>query len=232
MRNFPTTRLTFFKALTILLCACGFNCLSTGPSERASSGGTGSEIVGNAAYDSSAAKKAVVRMAASLIPVVSGNVFCYQRSAVPDTDWVRAGALPRAQTDSNGFFTIHDAPPGEVVVEANDGKGSALATTVMVDKDSSRFSAGILTVKKTGSATIQAQTQLPGRIRFYVGVMGTRLVVRGSQLTTDVKLDNIPCGIAHTICVRVYEPVYYEFNITGISVSPGVVRALGSFQIK
>jgi hypothetical protein len=219
-------------AIVMVLCA---SCAPIGPSERAASGGTGSEIVGTAVYDSTAMGKCLAVKAfnaGAIFPVISGNVFCYQREYVPDTNWVTSGPLPRVRTDSAGIFHIKDAPSGEVVVEANDGKGNSVVHTVTVDKDSAIYPIGVLTVKKTGAITIQAKTQLPGRVRFYVSVKGTRLVVRGSQTNVDIKLDNIPCGIQHTVSVRVYEPIYLALDIPNISVSSAATKALEAFQIK
>lgn len=223
------------KTLLIFLLIVGFYCTLNGPEQTTRSGGTGSEIIGTASYDSSAMGKShTVKIvnAATLIPVISGNVFCYQRSAVPDTDWVRSGDLPRVRTDSIGGFIIEDAPPGEVVVEANDGKGNSIVKTVTIDRDSAKYYLGTFAVKKTGAITIKALTQLPGRVRFYVGVKGTRLVARGSQTGIDVTLDNIPCGIDHTISIRVYEPISFSLDISNVSVSSAVTNALEPFQIK
>jgi hypothetical protein len=225
----------YIKTLLIFLLAFGFSCTLNGPEQTSQSGGTGSEIIGTAAYDSSGMGKSIaVKLvnAATMIPVISGNVFCYQRSAVPDTNWVRSGDSPRVRTDSDGGFVIEDAPPGEVVVEANDGKGNSSVTTVNIDRDSTKYPIGVIAVKKTGAITIKALTQLPGRVRFYVGVKGTRLVARGSQTGIDITLDNIPCDIVHTISIRVYEPISFSLDISNVSVSSTVTKALGSFQIK
>jgi hypothetical protein len=222
--------------LSIILFTVIFQCtLTTEPPPESSSGGTGSEIVGTAAYDSSAMGKIRIVKASSLsglLPVISGNVFCYQRSLPPDTNWVQSAAMPRVYTDSVGGFIIKDAPPGEVVVEANDGSGNSIAQTVNIDKDSAVYQIGILAIKKTGTIAIQAQTQLPGRVRFYVGVKGTRLVVRGTKTNVEVKLDNIPCGITHTISIRVFEPIKLEIDIPNITVSSSQTQILESFQIR
>ena len=207
-----------------------------GPSDQPSTGGTGSEIVGKAEYpDSGAAAKCLaVRKISSLVklPVVFGNIFCYPRSFVPDTSWVTSGAFPRTYTDSTGAFRILDAPPGEVVVQVNDGSGFGIAQTIMIDRDSTVYPIGVLTVQKTGAIAIQAHTQLPGRVRFYVSVRGTQLVVRGSQTDIDITLDRIPSGIPHTINVRVYEPMFLEFDINSVSVPIGGVTLLQAFEIR
>jgi hypothetical protein len=136
------------------------------------------------------------------------------------------------RTDDDGGFVIEDAPPGEVVVEVGDGQGNSYATTVNVDRDSAKYRVGVLPVKKTGALTIKALTNLPGRVRFYVGVKGTRLVVRGSQAGVEVRLDNVPCGMAHTVSIRVYEPISFSMDISDVAVSSAVTKALGTFQIK
>ncbi len=218
----------------IILCAVIAHC-TFGPSETASSGGTGSEIVGTAVHDSSGMGKIHVMKASSasvFSPLISGHVFCYQRSSVPETSWVRLGVVPRAHTDSSGGFVIRDAPPGEVVVEASDENNNSIVETIVIDRDSAVFPIGVLVVKKTGAITLQARTQLPGRVRFYIGVKGTRLVVRGSQTNVDITLDKIPCGIPHTISIRVYEPIRLSIDIPNITVSSSIIQALGTFQIE
>ncbi len=235
MKSFMRKATVKFAALAAFIVLTGLLCTLTGPTQNSASGGTGSEIVGTAAYDSSGAKKCLAVKAVNpttLLPVIGGNVFCYQRSFVPDTAWAGSGVLPRVHTDSTGAFRITDAPPGVVVVEANDGMGNSLVKTVDIDRDSARYSIGVLSVKETGSISIQAQTKLPGRVRFYVGVKGTRLVVRGNQTNIDVKLDNVPCGIPHTISIRVYEPIYFALDISDVSIIPSTTQVLQAFQIK
>lgn len=221
--------------LTLVLFVSVFSCVTMAPTGQTASGGTGSEIVGNAARDSSALHKVIsarTSAASFFIPVVSGNVFCFQRAFVPDTNWASAAALPRARTDSAGGFIIEDAPPGEVMVEVNDGIGNSIVNTISVLQDSTRYSIGTLVVKKSGSISVQAQTQLSGRIRFYVGIKGTHLVARGSQTGIDVRLDNVPTGIVHTVSIRVYEPVVLSLDIPNVTVSPSLNTVLGAFQIK
>jgi hypothetical protein len=231
-RSHPWTNRLLSLIAIISVCAFMFGCVM-GPSEE--QGGSGSEIVGKAEYaDSGALCKsngsAITR--ALPIPVVIGNVFCYTRSFIPDTSWVSKGVSPRAFTDSLGYFHLLDVPRGEVVVEANDGNGMGLVKTITIDRDSSLFDIGTLTVAKTGGISIQAHTQLAGRIRFYVSVMGTRCIVRGSAADVDIMLGNIPIGITHTINIRVYEPVKLELNIKDIVVPSGAIRALEAFEIK
>jgi hypothetical protein len=87
-------------------------------------------------------------------------------------------------------------------------------------------------VKKSGSISVQAQTKLSGRIRFYIGIKGTRLVARGSQTGVDVRLDNVPTGIVHTVSIRVYEPVTLSLDIPNVTVSPAINTVLAAIQIK
>jgi hypothetical protein len=238
--NWPISDLLRFISIRIrwllpalLAVAAGFSGCVMGPSEE--QGGSGSEIVGKAEYPDSGAlckNSGSLPPRALTIPVVLGNVFCYTRSFIPDTSWVSAGALPRTYTDNLGIFHLLDVPRGEVVVEAADGKGMGIVKTINIDKDSSIFDIGTLTVAKTGGISIQAHTQLTGRIRFYVSVMGTRCIVRGTLKDIDVILDNIPAGIPHTINIRVYEPVPFSKNISNIEVPSGAIRVLEAFEIK
>jgi hypothetical protein len=216
-----------------LALAAGFSGCVMGPSEE--QGGSGSEIVGKAEYPDSGSlyqnsESAITRELP--VPVIKGNVFCYTRSFVPDTAWASAGAVSGAYTDSLGFFHLLDVPRGEVVVEAIDGNGMGIVKTITIDRDSSLFEIGTLTVAKTGGISIRAHTQLSGRIRFYVSVQGTRCIARGTAADVDISLEKIPTGIPHTINIRVYEPVTFERNITDIEVPSGAIRVLEAFEIK
>jgi hypothetical protein len=110
-----------------LALAAGFSGCVMGPSEE--QGGSGSEIVGKAEYPDSGSLcknsgSAITR--ALPVPVVLGNVFCYTRSFVPDTAWASAGALPKAYSDSLGFFHLLDVPRGEVGAYAAFRKNQVL----------------------------------------------------------------------------------------------------------
>jgi hypothetical protein len=213
----------------VSVCAFIYGCIAMGPSEE--QGGSGSEIVGNAEYGDSGG---VSKNSASALPIpmISGKVFCYTRTFIPDTSWASIGAVPRAYTDSSGIFHLLDVPRGEVVVEANDGKGMGYVKTITIDKDSSVFDIKTLTVQKTGGVSIQAHTQLPGRIRFYVSIQGTRGIARGTQADVDISLSDISIGIPYTINVRVFEPVKMEFNVPNIVVPAGGIRILDAFEIR
>ena len=231
LRSIPV-RIRWLLLTAVILAAGFFGCVM-GPSEE--QGGSGSEIVGKAEYpDSGILCKNSARgsMPVPPIPVVRGPVFCYTRSFIPDTSWVSAGALPRANTDSLGDFHLLDVPRGEVVVEAADGKGMSIIKTININRDSSLFDIGTLTVAKTGGISIRAHTQLSGRIRFYVSVMGTRCIARGTAADVDITLDNIPTGIPHTINIRVYEPVQLVLNYTDINVTSAATMVLEAFEIK
>lgn len=212
-----------------LLDGCSF-----APSDD--SGGTGSEIVGKTEYpDSTGAQKiaALPRLTAlNGLPVIGGKIFVYPRAFIPDTSWAARGALPKVFTDTAGFFRVQDVPRGVVVVEATDGNGKGIVKTVTVDQDSTTYDAGIFTLKESGAVSIQAHTSLPGSVRFYVSVAGTRCVVRGTLADVDVVLGDIPSGIAHTINVRVYQPIKLEKNFTNIAVPVGGILALPAFVIQ
>ena len=207
---------------------------SFAPSDN--SGGTGSEIVGKTEYpDSSASPKKVVLpklVTANGLPVIGGKVFVFSQAYIPDTSWATTGALPKVFTDTGGLFQLTDVPHGIVVVEANDGNDNGIVTTVNVDKDSTTYDAGVLVVRKTGSITIQAHTSLPGSIRFYVSIKGTRCVVRGTLADVTITLGDVPTGISQTVNIRVYEPIQLEKNITDVVIPSGGILALQSFVIQ
>jgi hypothetical protein len=220
--------------LAFLIFAIITGCTLSEP--QTAQGGTGSEIVGKAQEpDSSGTSKACAiraTYARTGLPVIVGNVFAYPRLFIPDTAWATLGALPRVRTDDSGYFRIEDAPPGEVVVEANDGSGNGITHSVNVDKDSTTYDIGVLTVQKSGAIKLQATTSLPGNVRFYVGVRGTRLVVRGTQTGVDLVLDDVPSGSGYTVNIRVFEPVSLSADIPNVSVSAGLTTVLETFVIK
>ena len=222
----------------LLLCAAALviaGCSPFGP-QTSDTGGTGSEIVGKSEYpDSTGQPKALAVFSTSAgagLPVILGRVFAYPRTFIPDTSWATTAAPPKAGTDDTGAFRILDAPRGTVVVEVNDGGGMGRAATIDVTQDSTVYDIGIIVVQRTGEIRIQAQTSLPGRVRFYVGVEGTRLIVRGSQTGVDVVLGDVPSGITHTVNIRVYEPVPMQVDFPNVTVSPGLATVLQTLQIQ
>lgn len=221
--------------LTALLLSIGLlDGCSFAPSDD--SGGTGSEIVGKTEYlDSTGAQKIAVLPRLTLLnglPVIGGRIFVYPRAFIPDTSWATRGALPKAFTDTAGFFRVQDVPHGVVFIEATDGNGKGIVKTITVDQDSTTYDAGVFTLKNSGAVSIQAHTSLPGSVRFYVSVAGTRCVVRGTLADVDIVLSDIPAGIAHTINIRVYQPIKLEKNFTNINVPLGGTFALPAFDIQ
>jgi hypothetical protein len=200
-------------AITIALLLAASGCMA--PSEQPSSGGTGSEIVGKADYPPGGAPKRLLAQTALGLPVVNGRVFAFPQLFIPDTAWATAGAAPRTVTDSGGNFTVTDAPGGWVVVEVNDGKGQGITGVVNVDRDSSVFPIGTLTVEKTGSITLSFHTTLPAGLRYYASVRGTRLVARGGQSDVSITLSDVPSG-ARTVNLTLYNPWYFtaDFPVT------------------
>lgn len=225
----------YFLSTVLLLSIVLFNSgCSFAPSDN--SGGTGSEIVGKTEYPDSAAaqKKAALPkiLAANGLPVIGGKIFVYSQLFIPDTSWATLGALPKVFTDTAGMFRVEDVPHGVVVVEGNDGNGKGIVTTVNVDQDSTTYDAGVLYLQNTGAVTIQAHTSLPGSVRFYVSIKGTRCVVRGTSAGVDVMLGDIPTGISHTVNIRVYEPIKWQKDITGVVIPVGGIMALQPFVIQ
>jgi hypothetical protein len=218
----------------VALTLCCLGCALDGP--RQAQGGTGSEIVGTAEYqDTGNLQKKVAftpAPAAPVLPVVLGRVFVYTSSFMAETSWASTGTVPRAYSDSNGAFHVYDVPHGPVIVEVNDGSGRGAKDTITVARDSTRYNIGVMMLSPTGSAKIQAQTSLPGRVRFYVFVRGTRLVVRGNQAGIDVVLSDIPAGADYMLSIRVYEPVFFSLDIPNITISAGAVTTLNSFIIQ
>lgn len=227
-----TAALVFLSTALLLAIALFDAGCAFAPSDD--TGGTGSEIVGKTEDSSGAHKNARLPklMAAIGVPVIGGRIFVYPRNFIPDTAWATRGAIPRVFTDTAGMFRVEDVPHGIVVVEGNDGNGNGIVTTVNVDKDSTTYDAGVLYLQNTGAITIQAHTSLPGLVRFYVSVEGTRCVARGTLADVDITLGDIPSGIVHTINVRVYQPIQLEKNFTGITIPVGGIAALPALIIQ
>jgi hypothetical protein len=232
-------RTVFFPCAALCACFCVliFGCFSSGPTGQSASGGTGSEIVGTAEYPDTAAGAHKSRLLRSLtsknsFPLVSGSIFVYPRSFVPDTSWAAIVALPSTVTDDSGNFRAKDVPRGEVVVEASDGTGKGLVRSIVVDRDSTIYSVGVMPLEQNGAIKIQAHSLVPGKVRFYVAVRGTRLIVRGNQSDVDVTLENVPVGISHTVNIRVFEPIYLEMDISVGAIVSGVTNVLQPFQIQ
>lgn len=222
---------TLSIVLSALTSALVVGCIAMGPSDE---GGTGGEIVGKAEYpDSGVPKRFAIQKAviATGLPVISGSIFCYPRTFIPDTSWVSAFPVPKAYTDDTGGFHIKDLPHVEVVVEASDNMGNGAVKSQIISKDSV-YNIGVLTLQKTGSVTIQGHTVLPGNVRFYVSVKGTRCIARGTQSDVDVTLTGIPSGISHTVNITVYEPIYLSLDIANVTVPAGGNVVLQTFQIQ
>jgi hypothetical protein len=217
--------------VTLLIFRCGFG----GPTQSGS-GGTGTEIIGTAEYsDDGGASKTLAQgsvRARTALPVIAGKVFIYPRFSVPDTSWSRIGALPEVYTGDNGEFHILNPPKGEVMIEVNDGSGKGSSKSWNVEQDSVIYRIGVLKVAPTGGISIQALSSLSGRLRFYVGICGTRFIARGDQTGVNVTLTDIPQGTGYVINVRVFEPVFYEFNISNVSISAGTTTVLNAIQIR
>jgi hypothetical protein len=217
--------------LSALTSALVIGCFAMGPSDE---GGTGGEIVGKAEYpDSGVPKRVAMQKTVTVtgLPVIAGSIFCYPRTFVPDTSWVSAGPLPKVYTDDTGGFHIKDLPHVEVVVEASDNLGNGVVKSQVINRDSV-YNIGVLTLQKNGSVTIQGHTALPGNVRFYVSVKGTRCIARGTQSDADVTLAGIPSGISHTVNITVYEPIYLSFDIANVTVPAGSNVVLQTFQIQ
>jgi len=221
-------RLLAFCVLAIVLAGTG--CFTTGPSDdQNASGGSGSEIVGVAAYpesQDSGTQKSRGPGTLHGLPVALGPVFIFPRFSLPDTGAVVSGTLPSAYTDDEGRFRIRNVPAGTHVLEVNDNGQMGIARSITVPADSQTIDIGVLTVDTTAGVRIRVNTDLQGNLRYYLSVRGTRLVARGTQKGVDLLLDDIPTGISHTITVRIYEPLYQSFDIEEVELVPGEILEL------
>jgi len=199
----------------------------SGTSE-AESGGSGSEIVGNARYaegDTTGSNKHSIFFDAVGLPVINGKIFVFPGSFQADTTMNPSSYIPKTYTDLDGHFAIPLVMPGTWILETNDGKGKAICTRFAVSGDGTKIDLGTLIVAKTSTLRYSIKTDLPANVEviYYIFIMGTRLYAKGDNNQLSMELSDIPTGIAYDIKVQVVKPYPASKTFHNISFQPGVV---------
>lgn len=206
--------MNFFKSvLFISIFALILQCLSMGPSESASTGGSGSEVVGVVNYpdSSNAAKK--MKVFTPDRPMKFAGVYIRPRSFLADTGVSQD--TPGYRTSADGFFRISNVLPGEHLVYIDDGAGMAIASMITVPLDSTTIDLGVLLAKKTAAVQVQYDGVAPGRVLFYVTLRGAGKSIRCTERNLFAVLKDIPTGqnVKHTITIRMFSPFVKGFDI-------------------
>ena len=217
-----------FLSMILFLCAVLIGCFSSGP-ETADSGGSGSEIVGEARYaeDDSASGQPKARYHASSyggagLPVVGGSIFVFKENfqAVPSASYI-----PDATTDANGYFSIGSVSPGKYILEANDGKGKAVAARFTVSGDGKQVDVGTLVALEEAKLRYTINTGLSAgdEISYRIYMLGTRISAQGDGNNLTMDLGSIPTGISYSVKAELLKPIAVSKTFTNISFSPGAV---------
>jgi len=216
-----------YRIILLLLLISLTGCLMMGPSaETEGQGGSGSEIVGVVEYPDSSQSgtgKALAGAGVKFFPVIAGSVFLFPHSYIPS---LTTPAVPRVYTGNDGSFRIAGVSTGTLMLEVGDGKGMGLVRTIVIDRDSSLVDVGTLIVQKTAGIRIAIDNSAPSNILVSLSLRGTRFIVQGSTAGTTVAFDNIPAGATYTMHVEILKPVAKAYDITSITLVPGVITSL------
>lgn len=219
----------FTRIMTILfsiLCIVYLSCFSSGPT--ASSGGSGSEIVGNVQTEESAKH---LLAAAPYIPLVNGFIYLYRKSSVPEQSWIDNPAVPIVRTDSKGNFRILNVPIGEYYLEASDGNSRSVIKSVNVLQNNEIYDVGTLFLKGTGKIQIKFPETVPANIQLFVSVKGTRFIAEGNNAGLLLPLDNIPSYNDYTVHIEIVKPFPFSYDMPDISVAEGLVTTLMEIKL-
>ncbi len=214
--------------VSLMAVACLIGC---SPTQQASGGGSGSEIVGVAEYPDSTSEEAKRLAGAASFPVVGAPVFVFPKAAAPDTGWVGAPPSPRVVTARDGSFRVFDIPRGELYLEISDGRGKSRITRVENFVDSQVIDIGVIGLRESGGADLTIKSFLPSTPVYYIGFKGTRFVLRRSSGDLDLSFDRLPSGEPLTLNIRVVSPVTLSTDLQPFQLSPEEVFTLPGIEI-
>lgn len=205
------------RIIAVFLALCGVLC-NTQP---LLTGGTGSELAGNASYSQGPATD----------PVTNAKVYVLDEAYLADT----SGSIQTqwtVKTDEKGAFRAGGLSAGTYIVEIVDSLGRSIAArVVLLERETA--SLGTLIMTAPGAIKMPFKQLLPENngARWYVRVYGTRLVSRGALDSSGVLIGNIPTGIAVSINLLIpnFAPINFDFN--GIRVSPDSISILPTFPL-
>ncbi len=201
------------------------------PTQQASGGGSGSEIVGVAQYPDSTNGGAKQRVSPVPFPVVGAPVFVFPKTSVPDTGWFERPPSPKVVTDEDGSFRVLDIPRGELYLEISDGIGNSRIRKVENFVDSQVIDIGVVDLRESGGANVTIKSLLPSTPVYYIGVKGTRFILRRSDADLDLRFDRLPSGEPLTLNIRVVSPVRFSTDLQPFRLSPNEVFTMPKVEI-
>jgi hypothetical protein len=212
----------------LVLFALLITCGTMAPNDTASTGGTGSEVVGVVNYpDSSNAVKKMGK-ASMLNPFKFAGVYIHPRNYFAETDLVKDN--PVSYTESNGFFKISNVLPGEHTIYVKDNTGMAIAIGVTVPEDSTTIDLGPRIAQKTASARVQYQGQMTGNVLFYVSIRGTGITIRCTERNIYALIGDIPTGLeSNVVTIRMVQPFNKGMDITVPKFQPAQLFTIDPF---
>ncbi len=213
-----------FVMVWFLLAGCS-------PTQQASGGGSGSEIVGVAQYPDSTTGGAKRRVFPVPFPVVGAPVFVFPKTSVPDTGWFGRPPSPKVVTDEDGSFRVLDIPRGELYLEISDGSGKSRVRKVENFVDSQVIDIGVVDLRESGGANLTINSMLPSTPVYYIGVKGTRFILRRSNADLDLSFDRLPSGEPLTLNIRVVSPVQFSTDLQPFRLSPNEVLTMPRVEI-
>jgi hypothetical protein len=223
--------MNFFKSvLVVSLLALIIQCMSMGPSETSSTGGTGSEVVGVVNYPDSSQVAKKMRAFGLKNPMKFAGVYIRPRSFLADTG--STSDTPYGYTAEDGSFRISNVVPGEHLVYVNDGSGMAIASVVSVPQDSTTLDLGTLLAKKTSSVQVQYDGVTPGKVLFYISLRGTGMSIRCTERNMFAVLKNIPTGkdVSHKVTIRMFNPFSKGIDVDIPVLNPEQIFTLESLK--
>lgn len=216
--------------LIVLLTGITLQCLSMGPSETSSTGGTGSEVVGVVNYPDSSQAATKMKMVIGGHSMKFAGVYIRPRSYLADTGSVKD--VTDIFTAADGSFRISKVLPGEHLVYIDDGAGMAIASVINVPQDSTTIDLGTLTAKKTVSVQVQYDGATAGKVLFYMTLRGAGRTVRCTERNMFAVMKNIPTGdlVSHKITIRMYSPFIKGFDVDIPVLDPDQIFTLESLK--
>lgn len=210
--------------LLILLFTCG----TIAPNNTASTGGTGSEVVGVVNYPDSSNTVKKTGVASIVNPFKLASVFIHPRDYYAETDLVKDN--PVSYTESSGFFRIRNVLPGKHTIYVKDNTGMAIAIGITVPVDSTTIDLGTLIAQKTASARVQYQGQMTGNVLFYVSIRGTGITIRCTERNVYAVMGDIPTGLeSNIVTIRMLQPFSKGMDIAIPKFRPAQLFTIDPF---
>lgn len=210
-------RVLYFLLLIQLFVACESTSTAEGD------GGSGSEIVGDVAYEEGDSTGRAFGP-----PVVNGKIFIFKTDYEANTSTKYEDYIPDARTNTNGNFIVGPKKPGKYLIEANDdyGKAAIQYVTVTGAEDTIDLNETMI-VKPTTTLkySIDSDLIIPGiTCSYVVYLLGTRIYAKGNETNLlEAELTNIPYGTYSIKVVLTLNGLKHEKVYNNISFAPDVI---------